>query len=252
MNISSAITPTPAGDDSEATLPDAFRDPQLFGDEGEATDLDEVPDWRKLSGAQFNARFRSVLGAEYELLSLIGQGGFARVYRARDLRLDRMVAIKVIRPDVVGTEAFLESFRTEGVALAKLRHPGIVPIYDIRERAWAWDWIDRLGLPRSLFLEPSEPGTVIGELSADAASRLGLRAGTPVAVGGAATQCGLLGVGALEPGDAVVVAGTTAPVEIVLSEPLPDPDIRCWQGRHLVADRSVIESSAGAWRSPAS
>jgi len=87
------------------------------------------------SGATtFNDRLRQVLGAEYELLSFLGQGGFARVYKARDRRLDRIVAIKVIRPDVVGTEMFVESFRNEGVALAKLRHPAIVPIYDIRER----------------------------------------------------------------------------------------------------------------------
>jgi eukaryotic-like serine/threonine-protein kinase len=86
------------------------------------------------AAADFNTRFRHVLGAEYELLSLLGQGGFARVYKARDRRLDRIVAIKVIRPDVVGNRLFVESFRNEGVALAKLRHPGIVPIYDIRER----------------------------------------------------------------------------------------------------------------------
>jgi len=86
------------------------------------------------SGANFNTLFRHIIGAEYELLSLLGQGGFARVYKARDRRLDRIVAIKVIRPDVVGTELFVESFRNEGVALAKLRHPGIIPIYDIRER----------------------------------------------------------------------------------------------------------------------
>jgi serine/threonine protein kinase len=75
-----------------------------------------------------------VLGAEYELISLIGQGGFARVYKAWDRRLDRIVAIKVIRPDLVETELFWRSFRNEAIALAKLRHPGIVPIYDIRER----------------------------------------------------------------------------------------------------------------------
>lgn len=86
------------------------------------------------AATDFNTRFRQVLGAEYELLSLLGQGGFARVYKARDRRLDRIVAIKVIRPDVMGNRLFVESFRSEGVALAKLRHPGIVPIYDIRER----------------------------------------------------------------------------------------------------------------------
>jgi serine/threonine protein kinase len=88
----------------------------------------------RLSGTAFNDRLREVLGAEYELLSVLGQGGFARVYRAKDRRLDRLVAIKVIRPDVMGTKEFVDSFRNESIALAKLRHPGIVPIYDIRER----------------------------------------------------------------------------------------------------------------------
>ncbi len=81
----------------------------------------------------YTGTLRRVLGAEYELLSLIGEGGFARVYKAKDRRLDRIVAIKAIRPDMAGAAAFVESFRHEGVALAKLRHPGIVPIYDIRE-----------------------------------------------------------------------------------------------------------------------
>jgi len=128
-------TPAPADDDSESTVPNESEDSRSLGDDSEAAGLDEVTDWGAItSGSAFNTQFRRVLGTEYELLSLIGQGGFARVYRARDRRLDRMVAIKVIRPDVVGTELFVESFRTEGVALAKLRHPGIVPIYDIRER----------------------------------------------------------------------------------------------------------------------
>ena len=118
-------------------------------------------------------------------------------------------------------------------------------LFDLADRSWAWDWIDRLDFPRALFPAPSEPGSRIGELSSDAADALGLRAGIPVAVGGADTQCGLLGVAALEAGDAAVIAGTTAPVEIVLDRPVADPDARCWQGHHLVRDRWVIESSAG-------
>ena len=117
-------TPTATNVDPEATL--------VVAAEAEASA--SVESAAPLSSAAFNDRLRHVLGAEYELLSLLGQGGFARVYRARDRRLDRIVAIKVIRPDVVGTKLFVESFRNEGIALAKLRHPGIVPIYDIRER----------------------------------------------------------------------------------------------------------------------
>ncbi|HXV85835.1 MAG TPA: inactive serine/threonine-protein kinase VRK3, partial [Gemmatimonadales bacterium] len=127
-------TPTPLNQDPEATLinPSGGDSPPSGG--GPAV-LDEAQAAAPLTGAAFKARLRQILGDEYELLSLIGQGGFARVYKARDRRLDRVVAIKVIRPDVMGTAAFVESFRNEGIALAKLRHPGIVPIYDIRQRA---------------------------------------------------------------------------------------------------------------------
>lgn len=120
-------TPTARNTDPEATL----VDPQATLVNPAADQSTPAP---RLSGAAFNDRLREVLGAEYELLSVLGQGGFGRVYRAKDRRLDRFVAIKVIRPDVMGTKEFVDSFRNESIALAKLRHPGIVPIYDIRER----------------------------------------------------------------------------------------------------------------------
>ena len=81
----------------------------------------------------FRTRLIDAIGDAYELGDAVGQGGFGRVYAARDRRLGRQVAIKVIRPDLAGASAFLERFRREGVALARLRHPGVVPIYDIRE-----------------------------------------------------------------------------------------------------------------------
>ena len=130
-------TPTPINVDPGATLiaPAGAEDANSLGGDSAVTAHDWVPESAAPpSGTTFKARLRHVLGAEYELLSLIGQGGFARVYKARDRRLDRIVAIKVIRPDLIGTKVFVESFRNEGIALAKLRHPGIVPIYDIRER----------------------------------------------------------------------------------------------------------------------
>ncbi len=83
---------------------------------------------------EFRAQVVSALGADYELGDIIGEGGFGRVYAATDVRLGRKVAIKVIRPDLAGARAFLDRFRKEGSALAKFRHPGIVPIFDIRER----------------------------------------------------------------------------------------------------------------------
>ena len=81
----------------------------------------------------FRARLAAALGAHYEIGDLIGQGGFGRVYRAHDKRLDRRVAIKVIRPDLAGAAAFVKRFRLEGIVVARLRHPAVVPIYEIRE-----------------------------------------------------------------------------------------------------------------------
>jgi serine/threonine-protein kinase len=86
------------------------------------------------TSAGFKERLQQALGAEYEIIALTGQGGFARVYRAQDKRLNRLVAVKVLKPDFLGIEDMVERFRAEGIALAKLRHPGIVPIFDIRER----------------------------------------------------------------------------------------------------------------------
>ena len=83
--------------------------------------------------AAFLGQLAAALGDDYRIDKLIGQGGFGRVYAASDVRLGRSVAIKVIRPDLAGARAFVDRFRNEGTALAKFRHPGIVPIYDIRE-----------------------------------------------------------------------------------------------------------------------
>jgi eukaryotic-like serine/threonine-protein kinase len=81
----------------------------------------------------FRERLATAVGADYQIEALIGEGGFGRVYSGKDVRLDRRVAIKVIRPDLAGARAFSDRFRKEAMALAKFRHPGIVPIYDIQE-----------------------------------------------------------------------------------------------------------------------
>ena len=67
---------------------------------------------------------------DYELQALLGRGGMGAVYRARQTRLDRLVAIKVLLPELVANPAFAERFEREAKALAKLAHPGIVAVYD--------------------------------------------------------------------------------------------------------------------------
>src|SRR5213593_5267503 len=83
----------------------------------------------------FERRLRRALGDDYELLEEIGAGGFGRVYRVRDLGLERDVAMKVLHPALTADLGVLERFRREAQLAARLRHPNIVGIYDIMGRA---------------------------------------------------------------------------------------------------------------------
>src|SRR4030095_7969404 len=69
--------------------------------------------------------------AQYEILSALGSGGMGEVYRARDLRLDREVAIKVMAAHVASDPDLRRRFETEAKAGAALSHPGILSIYEL-------------------------------------------------------------------------------------------------------------------------
>jgi serine/threonine-protein kinase len=73
---------------------------------------------------------RPVLNDRYELQQRIGRGGMADVFVARDLLLDRLVAIKVLFPEFAADPNFVERFRREAQAAANLNHPNIVGVYD--------------------------------------------------------------------------------------------------------------------------
>ncbi|OAO83069.1 Serine/threonine protein kinase PrkC regulator of stationary phase [Anoxybacillus flavithermus] len=73
------------------------------------------------------------LNDRYKLLQLIGGGGMANVYLARDIILDRDVAVKVLRLDFVNDELFIKRFRREAQAATSLNHENIVTIYDVGE-----------------------------------------------------------------------------------------------------------------------
>lgn len=68
---------------------------------------------------------------KYEFLELIGKGGFALVYKARDVYLERLGAIKILYKEYSRDEETIERFRREAKIYANLEHPNIVPIYDI-------------------------------------------------------------------------------------------------------------------------
>ena len=67
---------------------------------------------------------------QLEIIELLGQGGMGAVYKARQKQLDRLVALKILPPEVGRSEAFAERFTREARSLAKLNHPQIVTVYD--------------------------------------------------------------------------------------------------------------------------
>jgi eukaryotic-like serine/threonine-protein kinase len=71
-----------------------------------------------------------VLSGRYRLVRLLARGGMAEVWEGHDQVLARPVAIKLLHPHLAGDEAFVERFRREAVAAARLVHPGIVATYD--------------------------------------------------------------------------------------------------------------------------
>ena len=73
---------------------------------------------------------RTILNDRYEVQQRIGRGGMADVFLARDLLLDRPVAIKVLFPEFATDPAFVERFRREAQSAANLNHPNIVGVYD--------------------------------------------------------------------------------------------------------------------------
>src|ERR1035437_7775522 len=74
-----------------------------------------------------------LLGGRYELDGVVGRGGMAEGYRARDIRLDRVVAVKTLREDLARDATFQARFRREAQSAASLNHPSIIAVYDTGE-----------------------------------------------------------------------------------------------------------------------
>jgi beta-lactam-binding protein with PASTA domain/tRNA A-37 threonylcarbamoyl transferase component Bud32 len=86
----------------------------------------------------------------YQVTHLIARGGMAMVYRAQDLLLNRPVALKILYPELSADPLFVERFRREAQAAAKLSHPNIVPVFDWGEDEGAYFIVMELVEGRSL------------------------------------------------------------------------------------------------------
>ena len=110
-------------------------------------------------------------------------------------------------------------------------------LFDLRSRTWSTASLDLIGLSPSVVPEVLEPGTVVGPLTERAAGETGLAVGTPVVVGGADTQLGLVAIGA-GAGRLTLVGGSFWQLTVVTDAPLIDPEARV---------RTLCHASPGTW-----
>jgi autoinducer-2 kinase len=111
-------------------------------------------------------------------------------------------------------------------------------LFDLERRTWSLESLQAIGVPASVMPEVLEPGTVVGPLTRTAAEETGLAADTPVVVGGADTQLGLVGIGAVRPDVMTLLGGSFWQLTLVSDHPLIDPQARV---------RTLCHAIPGMW-----
>jgi tRNA A-37 threonylcarbamoyl transferase component Bud32 len=98
---------------------------------------------------------------QLEILELLGQGGMGAVYKARQRKLDRLVALKIMPPQASADPAFAQRFGREARALARLSHPNIVAVHDYGEAGGLYyfimEYVNGLNLRQLMQASPMEP-----------------------------------------------------------------------------------------------
>jgi len=84
-------------------------------------------------GSQLSLQPGTLLGGRYEILQMLGQGGMGAVYKARDREVDRLVALKVIRPELAGQPEILRRFKQELILARQVTHKNVIRIFDLGE-----------------------------------------------------------------------------------------------------------------------
>ncbi len=113
-----------------------------------------------------------LFGGRYEILNVLGQGGMGAVYKARDRELDRVIALKVIRPELATDPAILQRFKQELILARNITHKNVVRIYDLGEadgiRFISMEYVDgqdlRTLLRRAGKLPPKEAIAVVEQV----------------------------------------------------------------------------------------
>lgn len=162
-------------------LPDGSPEklcPRCLMQAGLASDATVLTDEAKRRSARSGGGFEPASIAElnailpqFEFLELLGKGGMGAVYKARQLDLDRLVAVKVLPPELAQSPGFAERFTREAKALAKLNHPHIVTVHHFGEADGQFflvmEFVDGVNLRQALQagkLAPEQALTIVPQI----------------------------------------------------------------------------------------
>ncbi|HUA31762.1 MAG TPA: autoinducer-2 kinase [Streptosporangiaceae bacterium] len=189
--------------------------------------------------------------AAAEAQDLIREGAAAKIYaEAGDwVAITTPARLRWLarrRPDILagaGSLGMLSDwiiYRLSGVQVTEPSCGSSSGMFTLAQRGWSASIPALCGLAPDVLPPVVDPGTVVGEVTAEAAEQTGLRRGTPVVAGGADTQLGLLGAGAVT-GEYTVVAGTFWQNTVLLPEPLIDPEARLRTLCHVMPGEWMLE-----------
>jgi autoinducer 2 (AI-2) kinase len=183
---------------------------------------------------------------------LIASGDAERIYRLAGDWVSitapaRFLWLADNRPDILGRTARVGMLgdwiltRLSGEYVTDPSLGSSSGMFDLAARSWSPEIVAICGLDASIFPPVQPSGTVMGEVTQTAASETGLAQGTPVVVGGADTQLGLVGIGINQPNTITVVGGTFWQQTVVFDQPVVDPKARLRTLCHTVDDRWMME-----------
>jgi xylulokinase len=194
-----------------------------------------------------------------DVADVVATVGATRLYEttghfgAPEFGLAKLLWLRRTHPDVWHSTATVLQlhdwfvYRLSGVLVSEPSSAAMSQMLDVAEGRWATDMLDGLGLPTSRFPQLHKAGTQIGGLVADVAAQTGLPVGLPVHVGGGDTHLSVISAGAWNSDIPVLVAGTTAPVQMTLDYiPPVEERFPLLLSEHALAGRWALESNAGA------
>lgn len=238
LRDATAAADRPSGDYRGVTVGSLRQGFLLLGDDGELGPGILNSDRR---GGPYLDHLREIVGTQ-RLYDVTGH------WLAPELTLPKLLHVadhESARWEAARRVMFLSDWglwRLSGAEVTEVSQASSGQLAATAARTWAVELLDQLGLGTARLGALVEAGTVVGELRDDG---LGLPTGLPVVAGGGDTHLAAMGCGGLQAGTAVVVAGSTTPVQAAVSTVPKDPLCHPWVSAHLRPDLWAAETNAG-------